>query len=101
MSAWILRGDSANTSKKLWEIGAIAMGTVVLVGLGFAVVNAPRVYADAEQQAAAEIAAENREVCQRLGAPSIDRGVSDCAQELDRVRQRHEDRIAKRSAGFL
>jgi hypothetical protein len=101
MTAGTLRGDWPRTSRKVRESGAIALGAVVLVAVGWAVANGSRLYADAEQQMAVEVTAENRDVCQRLGAPSTGSGSGDCAQELDRVRQRHEERVARRSAGLL
>src|SRR4051812_13271158 len=97
MTAETLRGDWSRTSKKVREIGAIALGAVVLVAVGWAVMNGPRIYAAAEQQTAIEVAAENLDVCQRIGVASTSGADADCAQELDRVRQRHEERVAKRS----
>jgi hypothetical protein len=50
---------------------------------------------------AAEVEAENRDACQRLGMPFGGDRYATCAVELSRVRHQHEDRAARRSAGLL
>ncbi len=80
---------------------AIAAGTVLWAAAAWAFLNAPRLHAAADQRMAAEVEAENRDACQRLGMPFGGDGYTACAVELSRVRHRHEDRAARRSAGLL
>jgi hypothetical protein len=49
---------------------------------------------------AAEIEAENRDSCQRLGMPPGSDLYNGCAVELSRVRDQHADRAARRAAGL-
>ena len=80
---------------------AMALGTVLYAAAAWAFLNAPRLHAEADQRVAAEVEAENRDACRRLGMPFGGDQYTACALELSRVRQQHEDRAARRSAGLL
>jgi hypothetical protein len=81
------------------ETVAMALGTI-LYAAAWACLNGPRLRAEAEQRMAVEVEAESRDACRRLGMPPEDQGYTACATELGRVRFQHEDRAARRSAGF-
>ncbi len=80
---------------------AMALGTVLYAAAAWAFLNAPRLHAEADERIAAEVEAENRDACQRLGMPFGGDRYTACAVELSRVRDQHEDRAARRSAGLL
>ena len=80
---------------------AMALGTVLYAAAAWAYLNAPRLHAEADQRMAAEVEAENRDACRRLGMPFGGDRYTACAVELSRVRHQQEDRAARRSAGLL
>ena len=79
---------------------AMVVGTALYVAAAWASINAPRLHAEAEQYMAAEIEAENRDSCQRLGMPPGSGLYNGCAVELSRVRDQHAGRAARRAAGL-
>ena len=88
-------------SEQVKRTSLMALATFWAAAVGWAMMNGPRLHAEAQNQTAMQIEAENRSICQRLGMPSGSDRYSACAGELNGVRQRHEDRVAGRSAGFL
>lgn len=80
---------------------AVVLGTILYAAAAWAFMNGPRLHAEAEQRMAAEVEAESRDSCRRLGMPPGGDRYAACAVELSRVRQQHEDRAARRSAGLL
>jgi hypothetical protein len=81
----------------------------VAVGLGvcmfaaatvYAMVDGPRRHGALEQAAAAAEEEESQAVCSRLGISPSASGYAACAFELAAVRERREERVGRRSAGF-
>jgi hypothetical protein len=79
----------------------MALGTLWLGIVAWAMLNGTGFYAEAEQQMAVEVEAESHAVCQQLGIPFGGIRYSACASALNAVRQQHEWRLARRSAGVL
>jgi hypothetical protein len=94
-------GSSPHFASDPRKMGLIAFGAFWVAAVAWAVWAGPRLYAEASQQAQVEAEAESRDVCQRLGMPFGSSGYSGCASELNVVRQQHEYRTARRSAGIL
>lgn len=72
-----------------------------VIAVAWALASGPGRLAAAEQQRAAELEQENQEVCQRLGMPLGSERYAACASELAGVRQHDEDRLTRRSLGFI
>ena len=87
-------------SEQVKRTSLMALTTFWVAAVSWAMMNGPRLHAEAQHQTAIQVEAENQSVCQRLGMPSGHDRYSACAGELNWVRQRHEDRVAGRSAGF-
>jgi hypothetical protein len=72
-----------------WGVcGALAVVAVVMIQ------KAPQVRAEAEQQLATEIAAENRAYCEKWGMPAGTRAHALCTLDLDQMRARQAKRLA-------
>ena len=80
---------------------ALALGTFLWAAAAWAFLSGPSRHAEADLRVAAEVEAENRDACQRLGMPAGGARYMACAVELGRVRHQHEDRAARRAAGLL
>ena len=89
------------TLAEAMHVMALAVLASAFAAAGWAFVDGPRAHAEAEGRMAAEAEAENRDACQRLGMPPGGDRYAACAAELSRARQQHEDRLGRRSAGFL
>ena len=63
--------------------------------------RAPHVRAEAERQQAAQIAAENREYCEKWGMRAGTRQHAACTLDLDEIRTRHAKRLFLGGEGLL
>jgi hypothetical protein len=86
---------SSATSERARKGLFTAMGFLWISAVTWAMVNGPRMLAEAERQIADEIESESRDVCRRLRMPPGSSAYSACASELNLVRRLHERRIVE------
>jgi len=84
------------SSEYLIRIAAQAMVTFWFAVMVSALMNGPRLRAEAEREVEALVEEENQSACQRLGMPLGSEMYGACASELNGVRQQHEQRLNSR-----
>jgi len=78
------------------RIAAQAMGTFWFALMVWALMNGPRLHAEAEREVEAAIEEENQSACERLGMPTGSEMYAACASELNGVRRQHEERLNRK-----
>jgi len=83
------------------QIIVAALGAAVAVPIIYTIINGPALRAEAERERVEQIDQENAIFCEKFGMMRGTSAFSTCANDLEGIRKRHEERIYQDLAGIL